>query len=949
MNNEDLVLKMILDESGFSAGLDGAVKKLNKFDGQVDNTSRRGGRSLGSIWTSFVGNFLASGASKIISSGIGIISSNLDGAISRVDTLKNSNRVFENMGFQTTETKKAMKNLQKSIAGLPTPLDTAVRGMTALTATYDDIDLGQKVFSGLNNAILGFGGTTEMVDNAIMQLSQLPMDGPLDAQTWNSLRNSGLTPVLNAMAKESGTSMSAMKEAFGSGELTVKDFTQKLMDMNKNGGGGLKSLEKIAKDSTDGIKTGIANAKTAAVRGVGNIITKINEGLQDAGFGSIAEIIAEKGAALEKGLSKFADAIPGLIKGAKDLYDKIEPFIPLIMGLTGYLVTFTAVLKIQNTISTITKAFKAWGTATEGVTLAQRILNAVMKANWVTVLVSAIVMLVGYIIYLWNTNEDFRKAVIKIWDGIKKAFSAAAEWAVKAWENTLEFFASLWDGLKEGASNAVDGIKEAWDGTKQWFADVWNGMKEGVAGFWDGLKEGASNAIEGVKETWGNIKQWFADTWNGIVDTVTSIFSDLVDGIMSRVGPLIYGVRNAFTHMSLFLKNLWTNLGKIAKSLFTILKNVVLAPVLFVTSMITGGWEEAKNNMIAVWNNITEAAGEIWQAITDTISNFMLNIKMAALNIWLGLKMSITNIWNELSQIASDTWNAVKEFFSGLWEGIKQGAIDSWEALKQSVVDTWENMKQSAEDTWNAVKDFFAGLWDNMIQTAADTWDNIKQFTVDAWNSIGDFLKGLWEGIVQGAKDAWDNLKKSVTDAVDNVGKTFDELKEIDLLEVGKNIIDGLINGIHEKWNELKQGVKDIAGNIKDWITDALDIHSPSRWMRDMVGKNIVLGVVKGIEEEQSTLNNAVTQMTDLPTELPTIRVKSQQENGSFSDDRNSTLSRDSLNSATVEGDTFNVQLQAFGDLPEAQMMQMAQKFVKYINDVRKRDDAPKGGAFSGI
>jgi tape measure domain-containing protein len=947
LNNEDLVLKMILDESGFSAGLDGAVKRLNKFDGQVENTGQKGGRSLGNIWTSFVGNFLASGASKIISSGIGLITDNLDSAINRVDTLKNSNRVFENMGFEAGETKKAMKNLEKSISGLPTPLDTAVKGMTALTATYDDIDLGQKVFAGLNNAILGFGGTTEMVDNAIMQLSQLPMDGPLDAQTWNSLRNSGLTPVLNAMAKESGTSMSAMKEAFGSGELTVEDFTQKLMDMNKNGGGGLKSLEKIAKDSTDGIKTGIANAKTAAVRGVANIIKKVNEGLQDAGFGSIAEIIAEKGAALEKGLTKFADAIPGLIKGAKELYDTIEPFIPAIMGLTGYLITFTAVLKIQDTISSITQAFKNWGKATEGVTLDQRILNGVMKANWVTILVSAIIVLVGYIIYLWNTNEDFRNAVIKIWDGIKKAFSDAADWAVNAWESTIEFFKGLWAGLKEGASNAIEGIKNAWNGVGDWFTGIWQGMKDGVSGFWQGIKDGAQKSVDNLKESWSNVKKWFGDTWQGIKDTVTKIAGDLVKGVMDRIGPLIYGIRNSFIHISLFLKTLWTNLVTIGKNLFTILKNVILAPMLFVTSLISGGWEEAKDNMIAVWNNITEAAGEIWESITNIISSYLENIKMVALNLWTGLKMSLSNLWNEISTIANDVWTAVSDFFSVMWKGIVDGTIESWNNLKTSVVETWENMKQSAIDTFNAVVNFFKDSWKSIKQNTVDTWDNIKKSTVDGWNSIKEFLSGLWDGIVNGAKEAWENLKKSVSDTVDNVANVFDELKEIDLLEIGGNIVQGLIDGIAEKWDALKQSVKDMAGGIKDWISDALDIHSPSRWMRDMVGKNIVLGVVRGIEEEQTTLDNAVRKMADLPTETTPIQVNSQLDSSTTNPNIASINPRE--NQKTFEGDTFNIQLQAFGDLPEAQMMQMTQKFVKYINDVKSRDYAPKGGAFNGI
>ena len=68
-----------------------------------------------------------------------------------------------------------------------------------------------------------------------------------------------------------------------------------LIKLNK-GGGGLKSLEQIAKDSTAGIKTGLANMKTAIVRGVANVVTKIDEGLKVQVLEGISEIIADKGA-----------------------------------------------------------------------------------------------------------------------------------------------------------------------------------------------------------------------------------------------------------------------------------------------------------------------------------------------------------------------------------------------------------------------------------------------------------------------------------------------------------------------------------------------------------------------------------------------------------------------------------------------------------------------------
>ena len=70
------------------------------------------------------------------------------------------------------------------------------------------------------------------------------------------------------------------------------------------------------------------------------------------------------------------------------------------------------------------------------------------------------------------------------------------------------------------------------------------------------------------------------------------------------------------------------------------------------------------------------------------------------------------------------------------------------------------------------------------------------------------------------------------------------------LKDIGHRAIEGLVNGIKEKWEALKGTIGNIADGIRQGFQERLDIHSPSRVMRDEVGKNLALGIGVGFENE---------------------------------------------------------------------------------------------------
>lgn len=291
----------------------------NMKSGGFEQANASAGKLTKSIGAGAIamGTFVGSIASNIVGKAFSIIASSAGDAVTRIDTLNNATRNFQNMGVKTSVVTKQMEVLKGAIQGLPTPLDSAVSGVQLLTSSMNgDMAGSVEVFKALNDGILGFGGTSEQVTNTITQLSQAFSNGKIDAETWNSMIDSGLGPTLNALAKNMGMTTGQLKDGLSQGTISVDQFNKGLIDLDKNGGGGIKSLSKIAADGTKGISTSFANAKTAVTRGVAEMITGVNDGIAGLDIttplgkiSGIGDIISQAGTVAENALTGVSSMI----------------------------------------------------------------------------------------------------------------------------------------------------------------------------------------------------------------------------------------------------------------------------------------------------------------------------------------------------------------------------------------------------------------------------------------------------------------------------------------------------------------------------------------------------------------------------------------------------------------------------------------------------------------
>lgn len=431
---------------------------LYKAENEISNSGKQAGTNFGNAWSVAAGALIAKGISKIAS----MISSNLDNAIARVDTLNNSQKVFTAMGYSAEATSKSMEELNTYLDGLPTSMTTAVKSVQSLSASFGGIEKGTQAFKDMNNAGLAFGATSAMIDNAITQLGQLSLDGPLDGATWRSLQNSGFAPVFTKMAEMSGTTISELKSQFGKGERTVDDFLKMLHTLNVQGAGDMESLQSLARKNTEGIGTAIENVQNR----IGKAIAKVIDHL---GAANISKIIND----ISSHFTDMADVVIAGIDWIINNWDMVQQILIAIGAFFAGLFAMNIAARVQ-AFFTMLSVFAATNPVVLAIGAIVAALVLVMThLNQVKVAVEA----VGNFFYtifkglgdvLIAFGDTITAVFQGVWDGITGLFGQLADFFgsvfTAAWEAVKAVFSTggrIFAGIVDGIVSAFKAIVNA--------------------------------------------------------------------------------------------------------------------------------------------------------------------------------------------------------------------------------------------------------------------------------------------------------------------------------------------------------------------------------------------------------------------------------------------------------------------------------------------------------
>lgn len=327
-----------------------------------------------------------------------------------------------------------------------------------------------------------------------------------------------------------------------------------------------------------------------------------------------------------------------------------------------------------------------------------------------------------------------------------------------------------------------------------------------------------------------------------------SFMDNLAKGITNGTQQFISKGLSALTN---FTANLRTNAGKLVDSGLHLMLNLA---------------KGIANAMPDIIKNVPEIVINIAGVINDNAPKILVaGVKLIAILI-KGLIQSIPTLIASIPKIimaivsvfaAYDWLSLGKSLIVGIKNGImgaKSNAVNAIKNVYSSLVNGIKNLPSKLKEIGtNGVKNVGSGITGKLstVKTAA------RKIITYAVNGI----KGLPSSLATKAKNA--------------VVKMKDKFIKVDWLSVGKNIVKGIAKGIGDFAWILVDKMTSLARKAFDSVTSFFGIHSPSRLMRDKVGKMLPAGISVGLErafpDTIKTFMNQSKELASVPFKTPEI------------------------------------------------------------------------------
>ena len=443
--------------------------------------------------------------------------------------------------------------------------------------------------------------------------------------------------------------------------------------------------------------------------------------------------------------------------------------------------------------------------------------------------------------------EGLKRSIGSFTIDARAAFSSEIAGAIGTLVNAINSadgdISVIFDGIINAAKQAFSAFSEVIGG---W---VENGKK-----IIEYLVDGIQKNLPKVQEKAGEIIKFlingFLNSRKRMIETALPIIQGLVQGISEALPEIM---NEGFIILQTLITEITNNLPKLIDQGLLILQSLITGiidalpqilplAVNIITTLING--------LAQAIVSILEFAPDILTALIDGIIGVLPELIGCAIQI---LDALITAIIDNLEPILTACLQILMAIVNGIIDNLDK-LIDAAFQIIQFLIDELlknDNLQKILGATINIIMAITDGIIDNLdklIDAAFQIIDKIISELLQEDNIEKLITTGieLLVKIIVGLCRFAGRLAEFATKLFTTLGE---EIAKIDWSELGENILNGIMSGLTGVDFDVDEFTDDFGDN---WITgfkDIFGIHSPSRLMRDEIGKWLLPGVAVGVED----------------------------------------------------------------------------------------------------
>ena len=409
----------------------------------------------------------------------------------------------------------------------------------------------------------------------------------------------------------------------------------------------------------------------------------------------------------------------------------------------------------------------------------------------------------------------------------------------------------------KGSFNYIDNLNLGIKGTQEGFLEAARNAGYMV----DDVKELSSSDILDILEktadqfgVLGRTSDEASKTIQGSVKMMKASFNDLLTAIASGEG------------VDVAINNLLESISTVATNVMPVVMTILEQVPTFIEQLITTVVDQLPTIIERLIPNILNSAIKILDTLIQGIQNNLDKIVSSAISIISTLINGIITLLPDILKMGVDL---LLELLKGLSQTIPKiipVIIDVLLEMVNTIIDNIDLIVSSGVDLIFALID---GLLDALPDLIAVIPDLIVALVTKLLSpqmilklqSVGPkLLLSLGEALIKNIPNLLLAVPKIILGLFNKFKSTITNTNWKDL---GKNILNGILNGIKSMGNAIKNTATETGNKIKQKFKDFFKIKSPSKLMRNEIGKNLILGIGVAFDKDNDLIDKQINDFGD--------------------------------------------------------------------------------------